>query len=72
MDQGTARERLTAAGQEFQAVRDSLDTARSNLHPAVVDALRAGLRQTEIVRLSGYTREHVRKIARSIGIESDR
>jgi hypothetical protein len=72
MDQDTARDHLRAAGQEYQAVRASLDAARENLYPAVIEALRAGLRQVEIVRLSGYTREHVRKIARRLGIESDR
>jgi cation transport ATPase len=72
MDQNTARDDLRAAGQKYQAARASLDTARENLHPAVIEALRAGLRQVEIVRLSGYTREYVRKIARRLGIESDR
>jgi hypothetical protein len=72
MDQNIARDHLRAAGQEYQAARTSLDTARENLHPAVIEALHAGLRQVEIVRLSGYTREYVRQIARRLGIESDR
>ena len=38
----------------------------------MIEALRVGLRQVEIVRLPGYTREHIRKIARRLGVESDR
>jgi hypothetical protein len=42
---------------------------RTQVGSAIVDALRAGVTPTEVVRLSGYTREGVRKIARAAGIE---
>lgn len=38
---------------------------------AVVEALRAGVRQADIVRDLGRTREHIRRIARAHGIEGD-
>lgn len=63
-----AREQLRAAGDEYQAVRVSYATAREHLHPAVVAALRDGMPQTEVVKLSGLTREYVRRLARKAGI----
>jgi hypothetical protein len=57
---------LPSGHEECAAGIPALYTARENLHPAVIEALRAGLRQAEIVHLSGYTREHVRKIARRL------
>jgi hypothetical protein len=71
MELHTAREELRVAGIEYQEARARFETARQALYPQVVKALRAEMRQVEIVRLSGYTRERVRQIARSIGIESD-
>ncbi|MGH3564886.1 MAG: hypothetical protein ACRDRH_02395 [Pseudonocardia sp.] len=69
MDLETARNRLRPAGAEYQKARARFEDARDQLQAAVKDALRAGLRPKEIVSLSGYTRERVRQIARSIGIE---
>lgn len=68
-EQQRARENLRAAGAEFQAIRPTYDASRERVGQAVVDALRAGLTPTEATRLSGYTREGVRKIARAAGIE---
>lgn len=65
------REALRAAGAEFQAARTSLDTARANLIPRMIAALQAGVPQADVVRLSGYTRDRVRVIARENGIESE-
>ena len=60
---------LRAAGDEFKALRDQLDSARDRLQPLMVDALRGGVPQTKVVQLSGYTRESVRSLARKNGIE---
>jgi predicted transcriptional regulator len=35
----------------------------------IVEAARAGMRQAEIARITGYTRENVRKICRAGGVE---
>lgn len=42
--------------------------ARAALHARMVDAGRAGVRQVEIVRASGITREAVRRILRAGGV----
>jgi hypothetical protein len=60
---------LRAAGDEFKALRDQLESARDRLQPLMVDALRNGTPQTKVVQLSGYTRESVRALARKNGIE---
>lgn len=36
---------------------------------AIVDALRADVRQADLVRVTGYSREHIRRLARAHGIE---
>jgi cation transport ATPase len=69
MDLETARNQLRPVGAKYRSLKASIDEVRDELHDAVIEALRAGLRPKEIVQLSGYTREHVRRIARSIGIE---
>ncbi len=69
MDRDVATDQLRAAGAEFQAVRASYEASRERVGEAIVEALRAGVTPTEVVRLSGYTREGVRKIARAAGIE---
>ncbi len=39
---------------------------------AILDALRSGVRQADVVRITGYSREHLRRLARENGIESSR
>lgn len=65
---GDPRDDLRAAGDEFKAVRTSLDQARAQLQPLMVAALKAGVPQREVIELSGYTRESVRTLARNNGI----
>lgn len=62
------RARLRAAGDEYKAVRTSLDTARASVHVVVLEALREGVGVVEAANLSGYTRESVRRLARDNGI----
>jgi hypothetical protein len=57
-----------AAGDEYKAVRTSLDAARTAVQPRILDALRAGVGVVEVANLSGYTRESVRRLARENGI----
>jgi AcrR family transcriptional regulator len=49
--------------------KDQVVKARSRLAEAIVAAARAGVRQVDIVRVTGYTRERVRQICRAAGIE---
>ena len=64
-----AAERLRAVGAEFQAVRTTYEANRQRVVEAIIDALRADVPPSEVVALSGYTREGVRKIARAAGIQ---
>lgn len=64
------RAALRAAGDEFKAVRTSLEQAREQLQPLMLAALKAGIPQKDVVELSGYTRESVRTLARRNGIEA--
>ncbi|ALE77686.1 hypothetical protein WY02_03620 [Pseudonocardia sp. AL041005-10] len=65
----TLRQSLAEHGHEFQAVRTSYNSVRARLREVIVEALRAGIPQKDIVGATGYTREAVRQIARAEGIE---
>lgn len=58
-------ERLVAEARERAAA------ARSMLADAIVDAARDGMRQVDIVKTTGYTRERVRQILRAGGVEAE-
>jgi DNA invertase Pin-like site-specific DNA recombinase len=62
--------RLEEAARAYRRAKEALDKARPELAMAIVDAARAGTRQADIVRVTGYTREQVRRICRAAGIES--
>lgn len=55
---------LVAATTAYRAAQEHLDDARRALAGAVVAAANSGVRQTEIVRITGYTREHIRRLVR--------
>lgn len=56
---------LVRAAQRRTDAEAELAAARDALHDQIVAALAAGTRQVDIVRVTGYTREQVRRIARS-------
>ena len=56
------RERLAAATRARQDAEAQVEHARADLYDAIADALAAGIRQSEIVRITGYTRERIRQI----------
>ena len=62
--------RLSALGRRNRKLNSDLRDLRKELVPEVLAAARAGVRQVEIVELSGYTREHVRRLCRAAGIEA--
>ncbi|MEU2004580.1 hypothetical protein ACH47B_26620 [Rhodococcus sp. NPDC019627] len=43
-----------------------VQTTREALHVAIRDALRDGEKQIDLVRKTGYTREHIRRISREV------
>lgn len=59
---------LTRAARNFRSAEASLQLARASLHSAIVADLQAGVTQAELVRATGYTREQLRRIARSAGL----
>ncbi|MFB9238668.1 hypothetical protein ACFFWC_24595 [Plantactinospora siamensis] len=61
--------RLEEAARAYRRAKAALDKARPALAEAIVDAARAGTKQAEIVKVTGYTREQVRRLCRAAGIE---
>ncbi|MFI7429625.1 hypothetical protein ACIBPB_21750 [Micromonospora sp. NPDC049836] len=67
MAQATA----AASAQRAAEDREKVTEARDQLATAIVAAARDGMRQVDIVRVTGYTRERVRQILRAHGITPD-
>ncbi|WP_089155037.1 hypothetical protein [Micromonospora sp. NBS 11-29] len=67
MAQATA----AASAQRAAEDREKVTEARDQLAVAIVEASQSGMRQVDIVRVTGYTRERVRQILRSHGIAPD-
>ncbi|WP_435120767.1 hypothetical protein [Micromonospora tulbaghiae] len=61
--------RLAELGERHARERAALEKTRAELAPEVVAAAQAGVKQGDIVKASGYTRERVRQICRAAGIE---
>lgn len=64
----TSRERLQRASMEYADAQKAEREKREQLADAIVDAARDGMRQVEIVKMTGYTRERVRQICRAAGV----
>lgn len=57
---------LAAALGAFKRAEKTLDTRRDELFKAIGEAVaERGVRQLDIVKQTGYTREHVRRICRA-------
>ena len=55
---------LAEAAAAYRSALNDLERARITLHAEIREALAAGMRQADIVRITGYTRETIRQIAR--------
>ncbi|MFB7910245.1 hypothetical protein ACFC1T_27805 [Kitasatospora sp. NPDC056076] len=53
---------LDAAARRYQEAEVALATARLALQAEAVAALRAGTKQVDVVRATGWTREYLRKL----------
>ncbi|WP_339123999.1 hypothetical protein [Pseudonocardia sp. D17] len=62
---------LRKAGDEYKAVRTSLAQVRAAIEPVIVEALRAGVPQKDVVELSGFTRETIRTMAATTASSRD-
>ena len=60
-----------AAQEQIKASRERVATARADLAAAIVKAARDGMRQVDIIRATGYSRETVRSVLRAGGVEPD-
>ncbi|HEX3778496.1 MAG TPA: hypothetical protein VHX38_02435 [Pseudonocardiaceae bacterium] len=60
---------LEEAARAYRRAEKVLEERRADLAAAIVEAAASGRPQVEIVRISGYAREHVRRIVRAA--ESD-
>ena len=63
------REALTAATARYRETEAAHKAARDAAAAAVVTALRAGVRPTDVTADSPFTAAYVRRIARDHGIE---
>lgn len=57
---------LRRAVRAKNAAEKRADAARAALAAAMADAIEGGMRQGEVVEMTGYTREHVRRLVREV------
>lgn len=62
---------LSESAAGYHRAKQTLEEARGDLVEKIIEAARSGIQQSQIVRITGYTREHVRRICRAAGIEAD-
>jgi Zn-dependent M32 family carboxypeptidase len=58
-------QRLTDAVSRHREAREAEEEARRELYAAILDSIDQGARQVDIVRVTGYTREHIRQLVRA-------
>jgi hypothetical protein len=61
---------LIAKTKAFRRAESLTEERRLELANAIVSASVGGVRQSEIVRITGYTREHVRRLVRDAAAEA--
>lgn len=55
---------VRAAVRRFKAAQKRLEQAHADLRETLREASAAGVKQARLVELTGYTREHVRRLLR--------
>ncbi|MEU1642029.1 hypothetical protein [Micromonospora zamorensis] len=63
--------RLSELGRTYAEQRAAAEKTRAELTPEILAAARARVKQGDIVRASGLTRERVRQLCRAAGIEPE-
>lgn len=66
-----AQAAVVDAEDRLAQARLDVPRARAELAEAIVRAARAGLRQVDIVKVTGYQREQVRRILRKAGVPAE-
>ncbi|GAB3802588.1 hypothetical protein [Micromonospora zhanjiangensis] len=59
------------AERRVKESREQVAVRRAELAAAIVEAARDGVRQVDIIRATGYSRERVRSILRAGGVEPE-
>jgi hypothetical protein len=62
---------LAVALEDYQRAQDGLVEARNRLARAIAGAAMSGLKQDEIVELTGYTADRVLRICTDAGVSGD-
>lgn len=69
-DRGMASGDLISAVRGVKRAQERLEKAREDLHEAIVVAIRDdGWKQRDVVEVTGYSREHIRRICKDAGVE---
>lgn len=59
---------LTEATRAYRRAEAAVEKRRAELAEAIAAAAQAGTRQVDIVRITGYTRESIRRIVRDTDV----
>ncbi|HSA53789.1 MAG TPA: hypothetical protein VLH10_27215 [Yinghuangia sp.] len=62
MEQSEAADELTRAAKAYRRTEKEHEEARQALKRAAVEALAAGVKQSEVVKTTGWTREYLRRL----------
>ncbi|MFI2426549.1 hypothetical protein ACH5A7_21040 [Streptomyces sp. NPDC018955] len=57
---------LRKAVRAKKTAEDRAEAARDALAAVMADAIREGMKQSEVVAVTGYTREHVRRLVAKV------
>jgi hypothetical protein len=69
-DSGMPPGDLVSAVRAVKRAQEKLDQARDDLHGAIVIAIRDdGWKQRDVAEVTGYSREHIRRICKDAGVE---
>lgn len=60
--------KITATSAALHAAEEAVARARADRDAAIADALQQDVQQATIVRITGLSREAIRRIARAAGI----
>jgi len=65
MEDAATQRLIRARDQHHEAQRREAE-ALAEYHEAIADAANAGVKQVDIVSTTGYTREHIRKVRKTV------
>lgn len=69
MEQSDAADELGKAAKAYRRTEKAHEEARQALKAAAVSALAAGVKQSDVVKTTGWTREYLRRLRKGGGSE---